>query len=180
LVDCVEVVCFQIFWTMNQLSFLDLPFCICTYPYDTYYGCYYRYGLSGGGPLNGEVQTFVRTAFGIDLVQGYGLTETCAGLCIQAPDDHRAGIAGVPIPSVEIKLESTPEVCDKKGNAYLSTDTADVEGNPVFGRGEIVARGPSISCGYYLMEDQTKEVFKEDGWLHTGDIGESRFPEFEL
>ena len=94
------------------------------------------------------------------MVQGYGLTETCAGLTIQASDDLRGGIAGVPVPSVEIKLESTPDVCDRNGNPYLCTDRVDTFGNPVFGRGEIVARGPSITCGYYMMPEQTKEVFK--------------------
>lgn len=133
---------------------------------------FHRFGLSGGGPLNAEVQEYIRTAFGIDIVQGYGLTETCAGLTIQAPDDLRGGIAGVPIPSVEIKLESTPDFCDRKGNPYLSTDTEDVEGNPVFGRGEILGRGPSIASGYYMMLEETKEEFKEDGWFHTGDIGQ--------
>jgi long-chain acyl-CoA synthetase len=118
-----------------------------------------RFGLSGGGALNREVQDFIRTAFGIDFVQGYGLTETNAGLTIQASDDLRGGIAGVPVPSVEIKLESTPEISDRSGKPYLSTDTEDVEGNPVFGRGEILARGPSISSGYYMMPDQTKEVY---------------------
>lgn len=98
--------------------------------------------------------------------------ETCAGLCIQDVDDFRSGIAGVPISSVEIRLESTPEISDKKGNPYLSTDRFDVDGNPVFGRGEIVARGPSIASGYYKMEDKTKEDFRDDGWFHTGDIGQ--------
>jgi long-subunit acyl-CoA synthetase (AMP-forming) len=119
-----------------------------------------RFGLSGGGPLNGEVQEFIRIAFGIEFVQGYGLTETLAGLAIQAGDDLRTGIAGKPIPSVEVKLTSTPEVCDRKGNPYLSTDTMDVDGNAVFGRGEIAARGPSISSGYYMMPEQTKAEFK--------------------
>lgn len=74
--------------------------------------------------------------------------------------------------SVEIKLESTPEVTDKKGNAYLSTDSVDVEGNPIFGRGEVLTRGNSLSSGYYMMEDKTKEEYKENGWFYTGDIGQ--------
>ena len=122
--------------------------------------CFNRFGLSGGGALNGEVQDFIRIAFGIDFVQGYGLTETNAGLTIQATDDLRGGIAGVPVPSIEIKLDGTPEICDRKGKPYLSTDTVDVDGNPIFGRGEIMARGPSISLGYYMMPDQTKEVYE--------------------
>mmetsp|Transcript_8278 Transcript_8278/g.11398 ORF Transcript_8278/g.11398 Transcript_8278/m.11398 type:complete len:716 (-) Transcript_8278:97-2244(-) len=131
-----------------------------------------RVALSGGGPLNSEVQVFVRTAFGMPIFQGYGLTETCAGLTIQDPEDLRAGIAGVPIPSVEVKLESTPEICDKAGVAYMSTDTKDVEGNPVYGRGEVLVRGNSVSLGYYMMPDKTKEVYREDGFFETGDIGQ--------
>lgn len=84
----------------------------------------------------------------------------------------RSGIAGVPIPSVEIKLDSTPEIMDKRGNAYLSTDTEDVDGNPVFGRGEILIRGSNVSLGYYMMPDKTKEVFRDDGFFETGDIGQ--------
>jgi long-chain acyl-CoA synthetase len=117
-------------------------------------------GFSGGGALNSEVQDFIRIAFGIDFVQGYGLTETNAGLTIQATDDLRGCIAGQPLASVEIKLESTLEICDRKGNPYLCTDTVDVEGNPIFGRGEIMARGPSMSLGYYMMPEQTKEVYE--------------------
>jgi long-chain acyl-CoA synthetase len=101
-----------------------------------------------------------------------GLTETCAGVTIQASDDFRGGIAGVPIPSVQVKLESTPEVGDKAGQPYLSTDRFDVEGNPIFGRGEVLVRGPSVSVGYYMMDDKTAEAWDADGWLHTGDIGQ--------
>jgi long-chain acyl-CoA synthetase len=133
-----------------------------------------RYALSGGGPLNSEVHDFIRVAFGIVFVQGYGLTETNAGLTIQdhINVDMRGGVAGKPIPSVEVKVESTPDVLDKKGKPYLSTDRVDVSGNLVWGRGEICVRGPSVSSGYYTMPDQTAEVFKEDGWFLTGDIGQ--------
>uniref|UniRef100_A0A7S1VIL3 AMP-dependent synthetase/ligase domain-containing protein n=1 Tax=Grammatophora oceanica TaxID=210454 RepID=A0A7S1VIL3_9STRA len=131
-----------------------------------------RMGLSGGGPLNAEVQRFIRTAFGFPFKQGYGLTETCAGLTMQADDDLRFGIAGYPIPSVEVKLDSCPDVCDKAGQPYLSTDVLDVNGNPVFGRGEILVRGTNISMGYYMSPEKTAEVYKADGWFHTGDIGQ--------
>ena len=131
-----------------------------------------RLALSGGGPLNNEVQIFIRTCFGCPLFQGYGLTETCAGLTIQDPDDLRAGIAGAPIPSVEVKLESTPEICDKAGLPYLNTDTKDVEGNPIHGRGEVLVRGHSISLGYYMMPEKTKEEWEADGFFHSGDIGQ--------
>jgi len=129
-------------------------------------------GISGGGPLNAEVQVFTRTCFGIPLIQGYGLTETNAALTIQPTDDLRAGIAGALLPSVEVKLVSVPDIVDKGGCPYLSTDTRDVKGEKVHGRGEIVVRGPSVSLGYYMMPDKTAEVFKDGGWFHTGDVGQ--------
>ncbi len=65
-----------------------------------------------------------------------GLTETCAGLAIQDLEDFRCGIAGVPLPSNEVKLESCPEINDKCGKPYLVSDRKDHEGNPVLGRGK--------------------------------------------
>eukprot|EP00934_Nitzschia_sp_Nitz4_P003456 Nitzschia sp. Nitz4//scaffold474_size5614//320//2673//NITZ4_009213-RA/size5614-augustus-gene-0.2-mRNA-1//1//CDS//3329552704//3446//frame0 len=130
------------------------------------------WALSGGGPLNAEVQEFIRVAFNLPLVQGYGLTENCAGLAIQASDDTRTGIAGAIVASVEVKVVSTPEVCDRKGVPYLSTDRVDVEGNKVWGRGEILCKGGNVTSGYYMMADKTKEVYSDDGWFSTGDIGQ--------
>lgn len=130
------------------------------------------FALSGGGPLNSEVQGFISTCFGVNLIQGYGLTETNAGLTIQAFDDTRTGIAGVPLPSVEVKLVSVPDINDKGGAPYLSKDTTDVHGNKVFGRGEVCVKGHSVSLGYYTLPEKTKEVFDEEGWFHTGDIGQ--------
>ena len=131
-----------------------------------------RLAISGGGPLNTEVQLFVRTAFGCPLFQGYGLTETCAGLTMQDPEDLRCGIAGVPSGCCEVKLESCLEINDKAGLPYLKEDTADVQGNPVFGRGEVLVRGHNISKGYYMLEEKTKEEWTSDNWFHTGDIGQ--------
>jgi len=130
------------------------------------------YGLSGGGPLNSEVQEFVRTCFGITFVQGYGLTETCAGLTLQGKDDSRPGIAGFPIASVEVRLSSCPEINDRNKAPYLSTDTKDVNGEDVFGRGEVQVKGNSLSLGYYKMQDKTDEVYGKDGFFSTGDIGQ--------
>jgi long-chain acyl-CoA synthetase len=113
-------------------------------------------------------------------------------------DDFRSGIAGKPTASVEVKLESTPDVRDRAGKPYLSTDVVDADGNPVFGRGEIAVRGNSVSSGYYMMPEETKAnykvstlhvcteafnleclnthhsetSFKANGWFHTGDIGQ--------
>lgn len=128
--------------------------------------------LSGGGPLNKEVQVFCRTAFGFPLFQGYGLTETTAGLTIQDVHDLRAGIAGVPLPCCEVRLVSCPDVRDRAGLPYLMTDTKDVDGHAIFGRGEVQVKGYNVAKGYYMMPDKTKEEFGSDGWFATGDIGQ--------
>lgn len=130
-----------------------------------------RVMLSGGGPLNVEVQEFIRTCFGAPIIQGYGLTETVAGLSVQALDDFSPGVVGPPIPTLEVKLVSTPEINDKAGFPYLITDTKDTQGDSVFGRGEITCKGPNVSSGYYMMPEKTKEEWN-DGWFSTGDIGQ--------
>eukprot|EP01082_Thalassiosira_pseudonana_P000570 g1217.t1 g1217 contig10:1624454-1626716(-) len=131
-----------------------------------------RLAVSGGGPLNADVQGFISTCFGCPLGQGYGLTETCAGLTLQDLADDRVGIAGVPIPCVEVKLVSCPEINDKAGLPYLTSDRKDVNGKSVFGRGEIWVKGANVGLGYYMMAEKSKEDFDEDGFFHTGDIGQ--------
>ncbi len=71
-----------------------------------------------------------------------------------------------------MKLVSVPDINDKGGAPYLSKDTTDVHGNKVFGRGEVCVKGHSVSLGYYTLPEKTKEVFDEEGWFHTGDIGQ--------
>jgi long-chain acyl-CoA synthetase len=132
-----------------------------------------KFALSGGGPLNSEVQFFIRTAFGCPLVQGYGLTETCSSLSLQDTADLRSGIAGVPSPANEVKLESCPGFTDKSGLPYLVTDMRDTEGNSVFGRGEILVKGNTVALGYYMMPQISKEEgLGPNSWFHTGDIGQ--------
>jgi long-chain acyl-CoA synthetase len=132
-----------------------------------------RFDFSGGGPLNSDVQEFISTCFGIPMGQGYGLTKTCAALTFQdIVTDDRSGIAGMPVPCVEIKLVSCSEINDKAGLPYPSTDRKDVKEDPVFGRGEVWVKGGNVGLGYYMMPDKTKKEFDEDGWIHTGDIGQ--------
>jgi len=141
--------------------------------------------VSGGGPIAGEVQTFIRVVFSTPIVQGYALTETtCAG-SVQFPTDPRNGVVGPPVSSIEIKLrdcveeemdvegkgtgKTVPSVMDRDGRPYLSTDTSHY-GEAVAGRGEVLIRGPSVSSGYLKKPDKTAAEFDEDGWFHSGDI----------
>ena len=86
--------------------------------------------------------------FGINSIQGYGLTETSPVLTAEAENKHKPGSIGYPLDNVEIKIDNP----DKEGV------------------GEIFAKGPNIMLGYYNDEKKTKEAFK-DGWFRTGDFG---------
>lgn len=127
--------------------------------------------LSGGGAISGEVQEWCRTALDCPLVQGYGLTETCAGATIQMPDDPSIGIAGTPLSSVELTLHSEPDFKDAQDRPYLTTDRVHSDGRPCAGRGEVWIRGGNVTLGYYKMPEVTAKDFDRDGFFHTGDIG---------
>ena len=87
-------------------------------------------------------------AFGISVVQGYGLTETSPVLAAESAEAYKAGSTGLPMPDVEIKIDNPNES----------------------GIGEIIAKGPNIMLGYYENEEETNKVLK-DGWFYTGDLG---------
>jgi long-chain acyl-CoA synthetase len=117
---------------------------------------------SGAAPLQSEVHDFLRVCFCVPVLQGYGLTETTGGSVAQSQNDLTSGNIGTPFPCVEYKLVDVTEM------NYIAHPT-DPEALP---RGEICFRGPSVFVGYYKMDDKTKEVVDEDGWFHTGDIGQ--------
>lgn len=103
-----------------------------------------RYIASGGAALAPHVAEFF-LALNLNVLQGYGLTETCAATSLNPPEDNKPWTVGVPIGGVEIKI------------------AAD---------GEILQRGDSVMMGYYNLPDATKEAIDSEGWFHTGDIGE--------
>jgi long-chain acyl-CoA synthetase len=131
-----------------------------------------QFAVSGGGPLGASLHYFARAVFNCPVIQGYALTETCVGGCFQAQEDTRTGLVGPPVPCVEVVLQSEAEFKDNNGEPYLHTDTTGSKGEAVLGRGEICMRGPCIAVGYYKNPEKTKEDFDEEGYFHTGDIGQ--------
>ncbi|GAB2225460.1 hypothetical protein Droror1_Dr00006252 [Drosera rotundifolia] len=114
--------------------------------------------LSGAAPLSAHVETFLRVVSCAHVLQGYGLTETCAGTFVSLPNElQMLGTVGPPVPNVEVCLESVPEM---NYDALASTP-----------RGEVCIRGKTLFSGYHKREDLTNEVMI-DGWFHTGDVGE--------
>jgi long-chain acyl-CoA synthetase len=103
-----------------------------------------RVMISGASPIAREILEFFH-AFELLILEGYGLTETTPALTINRADDFKFGTVGKPIPGCQITI--APD-------------------------GEIFARGPNVAQGYYKRPHETAEAWDEQGWLHTGDIGE--------
>ena len=102
--------------------------------------------ISGAAALDPEVEEAFRN-WGINLCQGYGLTETSPVIGVETNENFRVGSIGKALPHVEAKI---------------------VEANEE-GMGELVVKGPNVMLGYYNDERATKEVLNE-GWFHTGDL----------
>ena len=108
-----------------------------------------RIAICGGGPLAASVFK-VYNELGINFIQGYGLTETSPIIALNPVD--------------KFKVESV-------GRYFVSHMEMKILEPDAEGIGEVAVKGPMVMQGYYKMPAETAEVFTEDGWFKTGDLG---------
>ncbi len=101
-----------------------------------------RFAICGGAPLSRDLGEFFQI-MGIKILEGYGLTETCAPISVNSVEDTRFGVVGRPLPEVMLKIA---------------------------GDGEILVKSRKVFPAYFKMPEETQQVLV-DGWFHTGDIG---------
>lgn len=112
-----------------------------------------RYVSSGAAPLDPEWKRKAEAFYGVAIQNGYGMTETTAGICASKNKLGDPDIScGPPMPGVEVAVDE------------------DVPGGSD-GVGEVLTRGPHVMKGYYKNPAETAKAIDQDGWMHTGDLG---------
>jgi long-chain acyl-CoA synthetase len=114
-----------------------------------------RRAISGGGALALHVDGFFE-AIGIELLVGYGLTETSPVLTCRRPWCNRRGSSGQPLAGTEIRI----------------VDPQTRQALPTGERGLVLARGPQVMAGYFNKPEATAKVLDAEGWFDTGDLGQ--------
>ena len=119
-----------------------------------------HFSLSGAMPLSASLADQWEQATGGLMIEGYGMTEASPILLGSPLASSRArGALGIPFPSTQVKIVD-PE------NPSREVPEGEV--------GELIARGPQVFSGYWNQDDETTEVFTQDGWLRTGDLVQVR------
>jgi len=124
-----------------------------------------KFFVSGGAALPAEIGTFFMSA-GLNILEGYGLTETSPVMCCNRYGEEKMGTVGKVINGVTVgiqRLEDNKIIAQLSGEDYPSDFTSEA--------GEILNHGPNTMKGYWKNEEATKEMIDDDGWLHTGDVG---------
>ena len=106
-------------------------------------GGHLDYCVSGGAALDTEIGNGL-TTLGLEVLEGYGMTETAPIIAFTRPGDYIPGCSGKPLPSVEVKIVD----------------------------GELCARGKNLMLGYYNRPQETADVIDSDGFIHTGDLAQ--------
>ncbi len=109
--------------------------------------------MSGGMALTMDAAKRWKDVTGVDIVEGYGMTETSPVISLNPVHANRLGTIGLPVPSTEVRI------LDDAGNEVEA-------GQP----GELVVRGPQVMLGYWNRPDETAKIMGDGGWLHTGDV----------
>lgn len=124
-----------------------------------------RFFVSGGAALPPEIGIFFMAA-GLNIIEGYGLTETSPVMCVNPYGDEKIGTVGQVINGTTVgiqSLENNTILAQVSGEDYPTDITCEA--------GEILNRGPNTMKGYWKNDEATREMIDEDGWLHTGDVG---------
>lgn len=106
------------------------------------FGGHVEYAVSGGAPLDSSIAHFFN-GVGLPLLEGYGMTETCAPSSVNPTEGYKIGTIGLPLQGVTMGVDEEGELCIKS---------------------------PAVCAGYHNNPDVTKQQIV-DGWLHTGDLG---------
>lgn len=124
-----------------------------------------RFFVSGGAALPADIGSFFMSA-GLNIIEGYGLTETSPVICANTYGDERMGTVGKVLPGVTVgiqRLEDNRIIVEVSGEDYPTEVTSEP--------GEILCKGPNVMKGYWKNVEATREMIDEDHWLHTGDVG---------